>query len=64
MRFQNTVDKLHKGAQVMTSAGNRHHVLRTVSHHKGLFLFALFDKQRTNLALARFKLMEAEQGLL
>lgn len=50
--------------EVMTCAGGRHHVLRTVSHHKGLFLFALFDKQRTNLALARYKLMEAEQGLL
>jgi hypothetical protein len=49
--------------EIMTSAGGRHHVLRTVSHHPGLFLFALLDKQKTNLALARFKLMEAEQGL-
>lgn len=49
--------------EIMTSAGDRHHVLRTVSHHKGLFLFALLDKQKTNLALARYKLMEAEHGL-
>ena len=49
--------------EIMTSAGGRHHVLRTVSHHPGLFLFALLDRQRTNLALARYKLMEAEQGL-
>lgn len=49
--------------EIMTSAGGRHHVLRMVSHHKGLFLFALLDKQRANLALARYKLMEAEQGL-
>jgi len=49
--------------EVMTSAGPRHHVMRTVSRHRGLFLFAILDKQRTNLALARYKLMEAEQGL-
>ncbi len=49
--------------EVMTSAGNRHHVMRSVSKHRGLFLFALLDKQRSNLALARYKLMEAEQRL-
>jgi hypothetical protein len=50
--------------EVMTSAGPRHHVMRSVARHKGLFLFALLDKQRCNLALARYKLMEAEQSLL
>ncbi|HEX3142056.1 MAG TPA: hypothetical protein VHQ87_18510, partial [Rhizobacter sp.] len=49
--------------EVMTSAGPRHHVMRTVSRRPGLFLFAVLDKQRTNLALARYKLMEAEQSL-
>ena len=49
--------------EIMTSAGARHHLLRTVTKHKGLFLFAVLDKQRTNLALARYKLMEAEQSL-
>lgn len=49
--------------EVMTSAGPRLHVMRHVARHKGLFLFALLDKQRTNLALARYKLMEAEQRL-
>jgi predicted regulator of Ras-like GTPase activity (Roadblock/LC7/MglB family) len=49
--------------EILTSAGPRHHVMRTVSRHRGLFLFAVLDKQRTNLALARYKLMEAEQSL-
>jgi len=49
--------------EIMTSAGTRHHVLRAVARHKGLFLFALLDKRRANLALARYKLMEAEQSL-
>jgi predicted regulator of Ras-like GTPase activity (Roadblock/LC7/MglB family) len=50
--------------EVMTSAGPRHHVMRTVSRHPELFLVALLDKQRSNLALARFQLMELERGML
>jgi predicted regulator of Ras-like GTPase activity (Roadblock/LC7/MglB family) len=50
--------------EVMTSAGARQQVLRTVSRYPELFLVVLLDKQRTNLALARFKLMEVERGLL
>jgi predicted regulator of Ras-like GTPase activity (Roadblock/LC7/MglB family) len=50
--------------EVMTSAGPRQQVLRTVSHFPELFLVVLLDKQRTNLALARFKLMEVERGLI
>ncbi len=50
--------------EVMTSAGPRHHVMRTVSRHPDLFLVALLDKQRSNLALARFQLMELERGMM
>jgi hypothetical protein len=49
--------------EVMTSAGPRHQVMRTVSRHPELFLVVLLDKQRSNLALARFQLMEVERGL-
>jgi hypothetical protein len=49
--------------EVMTSAGGRQQVMRTISRHPELFLMALLDKQRTNLALARFKLMDIERGL-
>ena len=50
--------------EIMTTGGGRHHVMRTSSSHKGLFLFALLDKQHANLALARYKLMEAEKRLV
>ncbi|HEX6705532.1 MAG TPA: hypothetical protein VF169_12290 [Albitalea sp.] len=50
--------------EVMVSAGPRQQVLRTVSRHPDLFLMALLDKQRANLALARYKLMEVEKGLV
>lgn len=49
--------------EIMTSTPTRHHLIRSLSRHSGLFLFALLDKQRSNLALARYKLMEAEQSL-
>lgn len=49
--------------EVMVSAGNRQQVLRTVTRHPDLFLLALLDKHRANLALARYKLMEVEKGL-
>ncbi|HEY0856833.1 MAG TPA: hypothetical protein VGE16_07240 [Albitalea sp.] len=49
--------------EVMVSAGARQQVLRTVSRHPDLFLLALLDKHRANLALARYKLMEVEKGL-
>ena len=50
--------------EIMTSAGPRQQVLRTVSRHPDLFLVVMLDKQRTNLALARFQLMDVERGLV
>ncbi|MEP7102090.1 MAG: hypothetical protein ABI781_16395 [Burkholderiales bacterium] len=50
--------------EVITSAGPRQQVMRTLSRHPDLFLVVLLDKQRTNLALARFQLMEVERGLV
>ena len=50
--------------EVMVSAGARQQVLRVLSKHPELFLFALLDKHRTNLALVRFRLLEAEKNLV
>jgi len=49
--------------EIMTSTPTRLHLIRSLSRHGGLFLFALLDKQRGNLALARYKLMDAEHAL-
>ncbi len=50
--------------EVMVGAGNRQQVIRVLSRHPELFMFALLDKSRTNLALARFRLLEAEKNLV
>jgi hypothetical protein len=50
--------------ELMTCAGPRQQVIRAVARHPELFLVALLEKHRTNLALARFQLMEVERALL
>jgi predicted regulator of Ras-like GTPase activity (Roadblock/LC7/MglB family) len=49
--------------EIITTAGARHQLIRTLPRHAELFLMALLDKHRTNLALARFQLIEVERGL-
>ena len=49
--------------EIISSAGTRQQVIRTVSSHPELFLVVLLDKEHTNLALARYQLMELERGL-
>jgi predicted regulator of Ras-like GTPase activity (Roadblock/LC7/MglB family) len=49
--------------EILATVGGRHLVLRGVSRHRGLFVFAVIDRQRCNLSLARYRVMEAEQRL-
>ena len=38
-------------------------LVRSLQRHEDLVLVALLEKHRTNLALARFQLLEVERGL-
>ena len=49
--------------EVITTAGSRHVLIRALQRHADLFLVALLEKHRTNLALARFQLLEVERSL-
>jgi predicted regulator of Ras-like GTPase activity (Roadblock/LC7/MglB family) len=49
--------------EVLVTAGNRYHVMRSVTAHNEYFVLALLDKLRSNLAMARFRIMEAQQSL-
>ncbi len=49
--------------EVITTAGARHVLIRALQRHAELFLVAVLEKHRTNLALARFQLLEVERGL-
>ena len=49
--------------EIITTAGSRHQLMRPLARHPDLCLVALLDKHRTNLALARFQLIEVERAL-
>jgi hypothetical protein len=49
--------------EIITTAGARHILIRTLQRHPELVLVALLEKHRTNLALARFQLLEVERSL-
>ncbi|MBX3604666.1 MAG: hypothetical protein KF788_05325 [Piscinibacter sp.] len=50
--------------EIMTSTGTRQQVMRVISRYPEVFVVALLDRQRTNLPLARYKLMELDKALL
>jgi predicted regulator of Ras-like GTPase activity (Roadblock/LC7/MglB family) len=49
--------------EIITTAGARHVLIRALQRHADLFIVALLEKHRTNLALARFQLLEVERSL-
>ena len=49
--------------ELITTAGARNILIRALQRHAELFIVALFEKHRTNLALARFQLLEVERSL-
>ena len=49
--------------EIITTAGARHVLIRSLQRHADLVLVALLEKHRTNLALARFQLLEVERSL-
>jgi hypothetical protein len=50
--------------EIIVGTGTRIQLLRTLSRHPELFICVLLNKQRANLSLARFKLMEVEKALV
>jgi hypothetical protein len=49
--------------EIITTAGARHVLIRALQRHADVFVVAVLEKHRTNLALARFQLLEVERSL-
>jgi hypothetical protein len=49
--------------EVLVTAGTRQQLMRNLARRPGLFLLVWLDRSRANLALTRFKLIEAEKAL-
>lgn len=48
---------------ILISLGHHYHIIRPSAKHDGLFIYYVLDRSRSNLAMARRKLSEAE-GLI
>lgn len=45
---------------ILISLGKQYHIIRPVAKHDGLFIYYVLDRNRSNLAMARRKVLEAE----
>jgi hypothetical protein len=49
---------------ILITLGKQYHILRPIEKHEGLFIYVVLDKSKSNLALARRKVLDAEQALV
>ncbi|OEY99018.1 hypothetical protein BIY45_19160 [Stenotrophomonas sp. BIIR7] len=49
---------------ILISLGTAYHILRPVAKKKGLFLYLVLDRNKSNLALARRKVQDVEGALV
>ncbi|UOP04450.1 hypothetical protein [Conchiformibius kuhniae] len=48
---------------ILITLGKQYHLLRPLRSHDGLFLYSVLERSRSNLALARRSLVDAENNL-
>ncbi len=48
---------------ILISLGRAYHIMRPVGNRKGLFFYVVLDRNKSNLALARRKVLEVESTL-
>jgi hypothetical protein len=60
MKALNLKDEIE---DILISLGKQYHIIRPVAKQPGLFFYLVLDKSRSNLALARRKVLDTEGGL-
>ncbi len=48
---------------ILITLGKQYHILRPIHSREGLFIFAILDKAKSNLALARIKIREIDAAI-
>ena len=49
---------------ILITLGKQYHLIRPMARNEGVFVYAVFEKSKSNLALARRKILEVEKGLI
>lgn len=61
MKALNLKDEIE---DILITLGKQYHIIRPVLSKTGLFFYVVLDRSRSNLALARRKVLDIEAGLL
>ena len=49
---------------ILISLGRQYHIIRPVASKPGLFFYVVLDRSKANLAMARRKVLDVENGLV
>lgn len=49
---------------ILISLGRQYHIIRPVASKPGLFFYVVLDRNKANLAMARRKVLDVENGLV
>lgn len=63
MKTMQMLDLQDSIEDVLITLGKQYHLMRPLKNHEGLFLYFVLEKSKSNLALARRALVDAENKL-